>query len=173
MPPTATQEHSDEHSPVTTFPIVGIGASAGGLEAINALFSGLAVDSGITFAQDATAKFSSMPQAAVELGGVDFVLPPEKIAEELARISQHPFMANQPQMFDEKMTTDEASLKQIFQLLNTICNVDFTHYKRGTLTRRLARRIPQAANNNQPIIRRTPPNGVPYVSMGRDRKTER
>ena len=36
---------------------------------------------GVNFAQDATtAKFTSMPEAAVATGCVDFVLPPEGIA---------------------------------------------------------------------------------------------
>lgn len=100
-------------------------------------------EGGITFAQDeSSAKFSSMPQAAIGLGCVDFVLPPHRIAEELVRIGQHPFIATQPLLLDvERVASDEESLKKVFQLLNRACNVDFTHYKRGTVTRRLARRI--------------------------------
>ncbi|HEX4265311.1 MAG TPA: chemotaxis protein CheB [Verrucomicrobiae bacterium] len=42
---------------------------------------------GITFAQDdRTAKYDSMPRAAVGTGCVDFVLPPPEIAKELSRI---------------------------------------------------------------------------------------
>src|SRR5205085_4848715 len=52
---------------------------AAGVEAIKAA-------GGVTFAQDAaSAKFASMPQTAVATGCVDFVLPPEGIAAELAR----------------------------------------------------------------------------------------
>jgi two-component system CheB/CheR fusion protein len=49
-----------------------------GLEAIKAR-------SGITFAQDETAQHSSMPRSAITAGCVDFVLPPDEIAGEIAR----------------------------------------------------------------------------------------
>ncbi len=52
---------------------------------------------GITFAQDeASAKYSSMPQSAARSGCVDLVLPPRQIARELARIGQHPCVAAEP-----------------------------------------------------------------------------
>jgi two-component system CheB/CheR fusion protein len=57
-----------------------------GLEAIKA-------EGGITFAQDESAKYDSMPRSAVAAGCVDFVLSPENIAKELARIAKHPFVA--------------------------------------------------------------------------------
>ncbi len=100
-------------------------------------------DGGITFAQDdVSARFNSMPQSAIDLGCVDFILPPQKIANELVRISQHPFIAAMPQMLDvERVAADETNLKKVFDLLKLGCDVDFTHYKRGTITRRLARRI--------------------------------
>jgi two-component system CheB/CheR fusion protein len=54
-----------------------------GLEAIKA-------EGGITFAQDDSARYDSMPRSAVATGSVDFVLSPEDIATELARIAKHP-----------------------------------------------------------------------------------
>src|SRR4029453_17139310 len=54
-----------------------------GLEAIKA-------EGGITFAQDDSARYDSMPRSAVAAGSVDFVLSPEEIAGELVRISKHP-----------------------------------------------------------------------------------
>jgi two-component system CheB/CheR fusion protein len=59
-----------------------------GLEAIKA-------EGGITFAQDDSAKYDSMPHSAVAAGCVDLVLPPGGIAAELARIAKHPFVAGQ------------------------------------------------------------------------------
>jgi chemotaxis response regulator CheB len=41
---------------------------------------------GTTFAQDMSAKVDGMPLSAQASGCVDFVLPPDKIAEELANI---------------------------------------------------------------------------------------
>jgi two-component system CheB/CheR fusion protein len=57
-----------------------------GLEAIKA-------EGGITFAQDQSAKYQSMPQSAVAAGCVDFVLSPANIAKELAGIAKHPYVA--------------------------------------------------------------------------------
>ena len=49
-------------------------------------------EGGLTFAQDDTAKFTSMPHSAIAAGMVDFILPPKEIALELARLSKHPFI---------------------------------------------------------------------------------
>ena len=55
-----------------------------GLEAIKA-------EGGITFAQDGSAQYDSMPRSAVA-AGVDFVLAPKNIAKELVRIAKHPYV---------------------------------------------------------------------------------
>lgn len=60
-----------------------------GLEAIKA-------EGGITFAQDESAKYDSMPRSAVAAGCVDVVLSPERMASELARIAKHPYVVGQP-----------------------------------------------------------------------------
>jgi chemotaxis response regulator CheB len=57
-----------------------------GLESIKA-------EGGITFAQDNSAKYDSMPRSAATAGCVDFVVSPENIAKELARIARHPYVA--------------------------------------------------------------------------------
>ncbi|MDN5941789.1 MAG: PAS domain-containing protein [Nitrospira sp.] len=57
-----------------------------GLEAIKA-------EDGLTFAQDESAKYDSMPRSAIAAGCVDFVLAPEHIAKELARIARHPYVS--------------------------------------------------------------------------------
>lgn len=100
-------------------------------------------EGGITFAQDdGSAKFNSMPRAAVSMGCVDFILSPQEIAEELMRIGQHPIMTNHPLLLNtEQIAADEANLGKIFQILDSACKHDFTRYKRGTLTRRLTRRV--------------------------------
>lgn len=65
--------------------IVLSGALSDGAIGIKAVKSG----GGITFAQDESAEFPAMPQAAIATGSVDFVLPPEAIAQQLVRIGQH------------------------------------------------------------------------------------
>ena len=59
-----------------------------GLEAIKA-------EGGITFAQDDSARYDSMPRSAIAAGSVDFVLKPADIAKELGRISKHSYVAGQ------------------------------------------------------------------------------
>jgi two-component system CheB/CheR fusion protein len=56
-----------------------------GLEAIKA-------EGGITFAQDDSARYDSMPRSAVAAGCVDFILSPAEIGNELARVASHPFI---------------------------------------------------------------------------------
>jgi two-component system CheB/CheR fusion protein len=100
-----------------------------GLEAIKA-------EGGITFAQDDTAQHQSMPHSAVAAGCVDFVLPPNKIAQEIARISRHPFVAPG----GEEAPPEEPALGRILELLRLASGVDFDSYKRNTLYRRIIRR---------------------------------
>ena len=103
---------------------------------------------GITFAQDEeSARFSIMPRASIDAGAVDSVLDPRALAEALTRISRHPLASRrpdpsaEPSFNDDEPPTDEESLRRIFRILRSTCNVDFTHYKRGTVRRRLERRL--------------------------------
>ena len=96
---------------------------------------------GVTFAQcENTAKFDSMPNSAVATGNVDFVLPPDKIAEELLNLSRNPMLARPPLMTAESLAPQDALVK-IFGLLRSTTGVDFSHYKPKTLDRRIQRRM--------------------------------
>lgn len=103
-------------------------------------------EGGITFAQDEkSAKYPGMPHSAVASGCVDFILPPEKIGRELARISGHPYLngageragrsrAAKPQRLNE-------SFDRIFTLLRQAGGINFSLYKSGTVQRRTLRRM--------------------------------
>jgi two-component system CheB/CheR fusion protein len=110
-----------------------------GLEEIKA-------EGGITFAQDATAQQSGMPQSAAASGCVDFVLPPEAIAAEIARVGQHPMIVA-PQSSggrgdaQPESAPGKSQLAPILDLLRTHTGVDFTLYKVSTLQRRIGRRM--------------------------------
>ena len=96
---------------------------------------------GITFAQEpATARFPSMPRNAIETDCVDFVLRPSAIGRELMRLAAHPYLRALPQMQTAE-ALEEDTLRRVFRRLRTAHAVDFTHYKRSTLQRRLARRM--------------------------------
>ena len=92
---------------------------------------------GSTFAQDpASARFAGMPTSAIDGGCVDFTLLPAAIAETVTRLGRHPYLNGAADAF-----VDEDHLKRIFRALRSTSGVDFTHYKRGTIMRRLGRRM--------------------------------
>lgn len=98
-------------------------------------------EGGITLAQDpASAKFDGMPRNAIATGCVDFVLPPERIAKELARIVRHPFVGL-PLHAIPPLPAHEQEWPRLFRLLRTATGVDFRFYKKSTIKRRLARRM--------------------------------
>jgi two-component system CheB/CheR fusion protein len=98
---------------------------------------------GITFAQDDSAKFSSMPNSAIAAGIVDFVLSPKEIGIELSRISQHPLHTKKllKKIPETEIENSSPELKIILQLLHQSKNVDFSHYKMNTIKRRMLRRM--------------------------------
>ncbi|MBD2778419.1 chemotaxis protein CheB [Iningainema tapete] len=108
---------------------------ARGLEAIKAA-------GGITFAQcQNSAQVDSMPKTAIATGQVDFVLPPDQIAQKLAEISRHPYIASQSTTEEAESFSSTEPLGVIFNLLRKATGVDFTDYKQTTLNRRIQRRM--------------------------------
>src|SRR3989442_14523 len=100
-------------------------------------------EGGITFAQDEkSAKFDGMPHSAIAAGCVDFVLPPDAIAGELARIRAHPYLAPSSSSRTAELVPDgDPQLKDILHLLRTANEVDFSDYKPATVKRRILRRM--------------------------------
>lgn len=103
-------------------------------------------EGGITFAQDEkSAKYPGMPQSAVASGCVDFVLPPEKIGHELARISGHPYLngyrVRAGRIRATRPRRPEANFDRIFTLLRHAGGINFSLYKSGTVQRRTLRRM--------------------------------
>jgi two-component system, chemotaxis family, CheB/CheR fusion protein len=98
---------------------------------------------GVTFAQcEDSAKFDSMPNAAVATGNVDFVLSPEQIAAQLVKLSRNQRLAapQLPVLLPELLVPQDA-LVTIFGLLRSTTGVDFSHYKPKTINRRIQRRM--------------------------------
>ncbi len=100
-------------------------------------------EGGITFAQSSeSAKYDGMPASAISAGHVDFVLDPEGIAGELARIRNHPYVADKEVPESERGDASrEAQLGQVFRLLRRLTKVDFSDYKQPTILRRMQRRM--------------------------------
>ncbi|HKQ62925.1 MAG TPA: chemotaxis protein CheB [Candidatus Polarisedimenticolaceae bacterium] len=141
-----------QHMPIDTF----LRSLAGDqqTQAIGVILSGTASDGvvglraiksegGITFAQaEQSAKFGSMPHAAISAGVVDFILPPEGIAEELARIGQDPYVRVQPAELAKALTEPVSEpITRIFGVLREAAGVDFSQYKPNTILRRIKRRM--------------------------------
>ena len=101
-----------QHMPIDSF--LRTLAEAQGAKAIGVVLSGTASDGtlglkaikaegGITFAQEPdSASYDGMPRSAMASGCVDFVLPPAQIAEELARLSRHPYVNTTPRVGDRR-----------------------------------------------------------------------
>ena len=113
-----------------------------GLEAIKAA-------NGITFAQDDSAKYNSMPRSAIAAGCVDFVLAPAEIAAELARLARHPYVVAGAAASGDGKTVRRKSehahgdqrFTSVLSLLRSRFGVDFSSYKPSTIERRIARRM--------------------------------
>jgi len=120
--------------------IVLSGSGSDGAFGLRAIQAG----NGIAIVQDQeSAAFGAMPRSAVEIGAADFVLPPASIGEKLLRISRHQIVASETGPDDRTRDAADAdvNLNEVFGLLSRACNIDFSLYKRGTIIRRLERRM--------------------------------
>jgi two-component system CheB/CheR fusion protein len=83
-----------------------------------------------------TAQFNGMPLSAMRTGSVDRVLPPEEIALAIAALGRDADPSAPPGRSD-----DERGVDAILRLLRDEYGIDFSHYKAGTVTRRIERRL--------------------------------
>jgi two-component system CheB/CheR fusion protein len=94
---------------------------------------------GITFAQDSdSAKYDGMPNSAIASGVVDYVLTPDRIAQELIRIQKQP---SAPEFPTEAFDGKDRLMRDVFRLLKGYSKVDFIDYKTATIRRRILRRM--------------------------------
>ncbi len=85
-----------------------------------------------------TAKFDGMPQAALETGVVDQVMPPESIPVAIGE-PQDEYSVWASTNIDEE--TPPEGIDAVFKLLNDAYGIDFSHYKPNTVGRRIQRRL--------------------------------
>jgi two-component system, chemotaxis family, CheB/CheR fusion protein len=122
-----------------------------GSKALGVILSGTASDGtlglqaikaagGITFAQEMhTAKYDGMPRSAIAAGVADFVLPPAEIARQLVAMARG---SHAPSEYGAAIEPPaDTELAKILRLVRSVTGVDFTHYKHGTLARRIKRRM--------------------------------
>ena len=120
---------------------VGVILSGNGTDGVTAL-QAIKAAGGVTFAQhEITARFPSMPRAAVLDGNVDHVLRPREIALELERIALHPYTCQPDQPLVGPVASGADPIAPIINLLRLRTAVDFAHYKQSTIRRRVLRRM--------------------------------
>ncbi|WP_437319234.1 CheR family methyltransferase [Sorangium sp. So ce385] len=98
-------------------------------------------EGGVTFAEDPrTAERPALPRNAIAAGGVDFIRGVEAIAAELARMGRP---GHAPALWPAQGTAlgVDPELGKLFRLLHAAVGVDFSHYKKSTLRRRIQRRM--------------------------------
>ena len=145
-----------QHMPIDSF--LRTLAQAQGSKAIGVILSGTASDGtlgvkaikaegGIAFAQEpGSAAYDGMPRSAIASGCVDFVLPPDRIARELSRLSGHPYVTTPPREERTDVPAPSApkakdGLPSILAVLRKTTGTDFSAYKPATIKRRIARRM--------------------------------
>ena len=116
---------------------IGILLSGTGTDGTLGLKS-IKTEGGITFAQDDSAKYHDMPDHAVEMGYVDFILAPDKIALQLSLFYDHDIAALREQ---NDILDNNTDMRKIETIMHTRRNVDFSHYKKTTIHRRILRRM--------------------------------
>jgi two-component system CheB/CheR fusion protein len=124
--------------------IVLSGTGSDGTEGLKAIKA----QGGITFAQTPiSAQYPDMPQSAISADAADFVLNPDKIAQEVQKIAKNPQLVRNEIESKEGITAKETvpkketGLNAIFTLLKSSFGVDFFHYKETVVNRRVKRRM--------------------------------
>jgi two-component system CheB/CheR fusion protein len=98
----------------------------------------ISAQGGLVIAQEpAEAGYDGMPRAAIETGKVDLVLPVAEIPQALLAFCPNLTPAQRP----AAEPSADIWLPRIVSLMRTQAAQDFSHYKPGTLQRRVERRI--------------------------------
>jgi len=127
-----------------------------GERAICAILSGTGTDGslglkavkekgGLVIVQDPQeAAFDGMPRSAIGTGGADLVLPVEQIAQALVKYSCQRYVKDGGKGLQAPDDNVPAAFADIIELLAVSSPHDFSLYKRGTLQRRIERRMAMA-----------------------------
>lgn len=122
----------------STIGIILSGTGSDGAAGIHAIKAA----GGFTFSQDPeTAKYTGMPQSAIDTGSVDWILPPEQMGAEISLIVLNRGLIP----VATQAASAPATLKTLLGKVRSRTKVDFSQYKEPTLWRRIERRM--AANH--------------------------
>ena len=96
---------------------------------------------GMTMVQEpATAQYGGMPHSALATGLVDYRLAVENMPQALVRYVRHPYVRGEL-LAEAKIVEPRDDLSSVMAVIRTRTGHDFRHYKKGTLGRRIARRM--------------------------------
>ncbi|MBN1347916.1 hypothetical protein JXJ21_00770 [candidate division KSB1 bacterium] len=96
---------------------------------------------GMTMVQEESqAKYDGMPRSAIDTGFVDYILPVEKMPQELIKYVQHPYIEGVKKIEDSEGQS-QTYLAKIFVLIRSKTGHDFSNYKQNTIRRRIERRM--------------------------------
>lgn len=96
---------------------------------------------GMTVVQEpSTAQYNGMPASALATGLVDCCLPVEAMPEALLRYASHPYVRGTGTA-ERKAADSGDQLTAAIALIRSRTGHDFRHYKKGTLGRRITRRM--------------------------------
>jgi two-component system CheB/CheR fusion protein len=97
-------------------------------------------EGGMVMVQDPiTAKYDGMPRSAIETNMVDYIVPANKMPEQMIKYVQH--SNGQAVKKEEALIKVPDSLQKIFILLRSHTGHDFSLYKKNTIIRRVERRM--------------------------------
>ncbi len=126
---------ADQHEHAVCIVLSGMGSDGTlGLRAVKA-------EAGMAMVQEPpSAKYAGMPASASATGLADYVLPPEKMPEQLLAYVKGPYLKERFPRVEGPPFPSEP-LQRILILLRTRTGHDFTCYKTNTLRRRIERRM--------------------------------
>jgi two-component system CheB/CheR fusion protein len=118
---------------------------------------------GVSMVQDpATAKYDGMPVNAIQAGYAMYVLPVEKMPEQLLCNTR---VVNSAQEKLSPQATHSSGINRILMLLRTSTGHDFSLYKKSTIGRRIERRMSQHNINDLEIYARFLKEHPPEVHL--------
>ncbi|MEJ2741081.1 MAG: chemotaxis protein CheB [Gammaproteobacteria bacterium] len=97
---------------------------------------------GLVIVQEpSSAKFDGMPYSAVNTGLADLVLPAELIGAQLLSYLRHPLISGHKYSLRDHISSNEDVMVEVFSLLKSKSDIDFSQYKPSTVARRIERRM--------------------------------
>lgn len=97
-------------------------------------------EGGLVIVQDIkTAKYDGMPGSAISTGLVDYVLPVEKMPEQLLRYIRR--IRKKPEEHEKAIRKAPDAMQKIFMIIRNQTGHDFSSYKLNTIVRRIERRM--------------------------------